>query len=385
MLFGCGDVTDNATTTDKQNSDANSTTSANSDKNEESTDDKYVSLMLNTRTSTKSASNDEFTYLIKTNYNSSDQGHVIIKDYHGNGGAVTIPETLDGYPVVVLYNSAFAGRSDVTDISFPSTLREISFDDFSGGKNEQLLKDTGWFKSLPDGFYYANKVAIGYKGAIPADTTFEIREGTVAVADSAFQFDGSENITNIILPDSIRYLSTYALSGTSIKEVTVKKEWQEYKDSFTHCHKLKKVIFEEGITKTLGGFKQCYKLSEIVLPSTLETIGKCSFMDNPCLKSITMPDNLRYIEDRAFEGCSLTQVQLNRGLYSIGEAAFSDCTELTELYVPRSVKDLGQHPYGFKGIENDKKIDGFTLYVEADSLALQRAQADGLNYQLAQS
>src|ERR1017187_1892992 len=59
----------------------------------------------------------DFTY-------ASDGTNVIITGYTGSGGDVTIPETINGLPVVSIGDWAFYGAS-LTSVTIPNTVKNI--------------------------------------------------------------------------------------------------------------------------------------------------------------------------------------------------------------------------------------------------------------------
>jgi hypothetical protein len=58
-------------------------------------------------------------------------GGVTITGYAGPGGAVTIPDTLGGYPVTGIGASAFAGTTTLTAVTVPGSVTSIGSDAFS--------------------------------------------------------------------------------------------------------------------------------------------------------------------------------------------------------------------------------------------------------------
>lgn len=59
-------------------------------------------------------------------------------------------------------------------------------------------------------------------------------------------------------------------------------------------------------------------------------------------KTITIPNNVKYIEDAAFYGCeNLESVQFSNGLERIGMQCFRECKKLTQLIFPDGLKDIG--------------------------------------------
>jgi len=71
-----------------------------------------------------------------------------------------------------------------------------------------------------------------------------------------------------------------------------------------HCTGLIHVALPSGIKEiTYMMFYECVSLSEIIIPENVETIGSCSFFGTGISK-IVLPTTLKYIEDRAFYGCT---------------------------------------------------------------------------------
>ena len=57
-------------------------------------------------------------------YRAIDTGAEIM-EYYGQGGEITLPETLDSLPVVSVGLCAFIMRTDLTAVTLPKTLRHI--------------------------------------------------------------------------------------------------------------------------------------------------------------------------------------------------------------------------------------------------------------------
>ena len=106
---------------------------------------------------------------------------------------------------------------------------------------------------------------------------------------------------------------------------------------------------------------------DIKIPSELgghpvTGLGEYSFAANPydghqgnplCSKihSVTIPQSVTSIGDRAFDGCSaLTTLSLGEKIKTIGNYAFENCTSLTGVTIPQSVTSIGY--YAFEGCTN---------------------------------
>ena len=122
------------------------------------------------------------------------------------------------------------------------------------------------------------------------------------------------------------------------------------------------------ITKFLGPVGSANpNFYDIKIPSELgghpvTGLGEYSFAANPydghqgnplCSKihSVTIPQSVTSIGDRAFDGCSaLTTLSLGEKIKTIGNCAFENCTSLTGVTIPQSVTSIGY--YAFEGCTN---------------------------------
>ena len=82
------------------------------------------------------------------------------------------------------------------------------------------------------------------------------------------------------------------------------------------------------------------------------SIGDYAFSYCSELTSVTIPDSATSIGKSAFSGCSgLTSVTIGNGVKSIGDYAFSGCRGLTSVTAPDSVTSIGNYTfYGCSGL-----------------------------------
>jgi hypothetical protein len=77
-------------------------------------------------------------------------------------------------------------------------------------------------------------------------------------------------------------------------------------------------------------------LISVVIPEGVRWVG--GFQDCAALRSVTLPDSVTTIADRAFGNCtSLTSVTIPEGVTEIGVAMFHRCTSLASVTIPDSV------------------------------------------------
>lgn len=74
-------------------------------------------------------------------------------------------------------------------------------------------------------------------------------------------------------------------------------------------------------------------ITEVILPESITKIGCKAFYMTKSLQKINFPKSLRAIEQQAFYGSGLTEVNI-LGATAIGNAAFLSCTKMTTLTIP---------------------------------------------------
>ena len=152
----------------------------------------------------------------------------------------------------------------------------------------------------------------------------------------------------------------------SLKDVFVKKaEAIPYGDLFylisnsevtiTGCSSSARGTLE--IPATIGGYPvtsignfafQYSNISSANIPNSVTSIGECAFNDCSELTNITIPDSVTSIGDCAFRYCArLTSVTIGNGVTSIDGGAFEYCTGLTSITIPDSVTSIGDWAFGY--------------------------------------
>lgn len=92
-----------------------------------------------------------------------------------------------------------------------------------------------------------------------------------------------------------------------------------------------------------GAFCQCEQLTSVAFPSSTFTIGDFAFLGCSRLEC-TFPGSISEIGAYAFDGCDrLTVADLSaHPLKAIGQNAFSNCKQLTEVILPGSLQQIGK-------------------------------------------
>lgn len=98
----------------------------------------------------------------------------------------------------------------------------------------------------------------------------------------------------------------------------------------------------------LNIFSNCFGLTSITIPESVNSIAKEAFSGCSGLTSVTISENVVSIGDGVFAGCSgLTSVTIPNSVTSIGSSAFSGCSGLTSITIPNSVTSIGDYAFKF--------------------------------------
>ena len=117
--------------------------------------------------------------------------------------------------------------------------------------------------------------------------------------------------------------------------------------AFSGCRSLSEIVIPSSVT-SIGdnAFSYCDSLSEIVIPSSVTSIGDSVFSGCVSLSEIVIPSSVTSIGDSAFSGCrSLSEIVIPSSVTSIGNSAFYGCRSLSEIVIPSSVTSIGDNAF----------------------------------------
>ena len=164
----------------------------------------------------------------------------------------------------------------------------------------------------------------------------------------------------INIPDTIKYLGLTCFSNLDgVEELTIPAsvktiEYDSDTDTglsytFKGMESLKKVTFL-GDLKWLGGFQDCKKLETVVFKGSVESILTSAFENCTSLKSIDLPDTVRFIDDFAFRNSGLTSIEFPanvRHYFDEFGLVFKDCKDLVKITFAPSYRQSVGFPAGY--------------------------------------
>ena len=284
--------------------------------------------------------------------------------------SVTIPDS-----VTSIGRYAFMNCTGLTNITIPDSVTSIG---------DRAFYDTTWYNNQPDGLVYAGKVAYKYKGTMPNNTSIVLKEGTLGIADFAFQ--GCSGLTSITIPDSVTSVGYAAFSGCTglikiigpsdavsavakqcdskaIAEIVITSGTSISDSAFRDCTSLTTVTIPDSVTSIDGSaFSGCKGLTSVTIGNGVTSIGDSAFRDCTSLTTVTIPDSVTSIDGSAFSGCTgLTSITIPDSVTSIGFAAFFGCTGLTSVTIGNGVTSIGDNAFwGCNGLTSITIPDSVT-------------------------
>lgn len=172
-------------------------------------------------------------------------------------------------------------------------------------------------------------------------------------------------LVTISLPNSVKAIESGALyKCTKLKSVVLPENLQsiEYGDwssgAFADCYSLTDVKFKACNFIGSYAFSNCYALNHVTLPPDLKTIDQYAFANCSSLHSVDFPPLLESIGSYAFQSCALDSISLP-GLTRIDEYAFSGCGNLKEVKVPSTLESVGDK--AFEGCSNLNDVFTYTI------------------------
>lgn len=309
---------------------------------------------------------------------SSELGGWEVRAENKDVTTVTIPDSINGTPVVAIADDGFAGCTKLTTVLLPNTLQHVGASAFNGCTS---LKFTEYSNAKYLGSS-ANPYLLLYTVRNHKDLTgFQTEAGTAFIYDYAFSeleymtlviitenikeigtgaFANSKKLASINIPSNVKSVGDYAFFGCSaLSEVKFGGENPQIGAyAFASCPSLLNFYLPYGLTEISDGMLQNSGLYNIDLPNTLKRIGKRAFESNVNLASVYLPASLVSIDAYAFAGC---------GSIAISNGSAAEKT----ISLPNTLKHVGAYAFSgcfTKKVEKDKDgnpkkdIDGNEIY-----------------------
>ena len=255
--------------------------------------------------------------------------------------------------VTSIENGAFEGCSSLTQIEIPSSVTSIGGYAFSGCSSLTRIEISSNVTSIGVyAFWYCSSLLrIEVDQSNPEYTSEDgvlfNKEKTILIACPGgkqdeykipasvtsidnYAFYKCSSLTQIEIPASVTSIDYYAFHGcSSLLRIEVDQSNSEFTSENGVLFNKEKTI----LIACPGGKQDEYKV-----PASVTGIGDCAFYECSNLTQIEIPASVTSIGNGAFVGCSsLTQIEIPSSVTSIGYEAFELCFSLTIWCYPDSV------------------------------------------------
>ncbi len=154
--------------------------------------------------------------------------------------------------------------------------------------------------------------------------------------------DKNVNLTEVDISPKTKIITRTAFANCGIERLDIHNETEIFDFAFFHNFLLEDAFINCKIISP-SAFTSCGSKTDIGMEMTLVntiSIAEAAFAFC-CFNKLNLPDTLKSIGERAFEGTLFqnTILVLPRNLEHIGLDAFYD-TNLTDIYLPDSIKSL---------------------------------------------
>ena len=288
-------------------------------------------------------------------------------------------------PSVRLIGSyAFAGCSGLIKSAYPNTLSNpFSNDNAICYPAESSIIENGLIYSLDKSTLYYVPLNL---------TNFVIPNTIKSIGDYAFY--GCSALTSIIIPPSVTSIGTSAFSDCNglIKSAYPNSISNPFSSGIAISYPAEGSFIEDGWV--YGADKSAiyfapFDITDIEIPGSVTSIGSDAFSGCTAIKNVTFADgeetlslsnglfadcpletlylgrNLRYSSSSSagyspfYNKTKLKSVEIGKFVSSIGQYAFQNCSALTRIFIPPSVTSIGSDAFsGCTAIKNVSFADG---------------------------
>lgn len=245
-------------------------------------------------------------------------------------GDVVVPDVveIDGklYRVTVVAGAGFRDCINMTSIKLPSGIYRFMYWCFYGCTKLQTITLPKSLKYMSDDFRGCNSLAT--INIEDGNNYYVIKDGAILTNDckTLIYYLPGLKAKEYIIPEYIEDIHVSAFAGNIYLEKVQlsSKITSVSQDAFSGCSALKTVILPENLKSIENGAFKTSSITEITLPSCLETIGNWAFEGCEKLQQITIPQSVLTIGEAAFRMCfALKNVTIKKASpISINETCF---------------------------------------------------------------
>ena len=240
------------------------------------------------------------------------------------------------YGIESIGSSAFTDLNGTTTIDIPDTVKYISEGAFRWTEITEVVIPDGVEAIEDDTFQGCWNLE---KVALPDTVTY--------IGDNAFE--NCEKLSSLSIPEKVTYIGDYAFAYSGISEFVLPEDNKLtnfganalYYTPWYNTQPDGPIYIDDifvGMKLSEGTIIQNVDIKD----GTKLVAGKalCEFTGN-----ISVPDSVKHINNYAFANTSITQDDIPANVETIGQNAFENCLNITELTLPQSLKTIDDYAF----------------------------------------
>lgn len=275
--------------------------------------------------------------------------------YSAFEGCNKLPNIIIPDNVTSIGYSAFKGCSGLTSITIPNGVSSIEKSTFEGCSGLTSIV-------IPDSVSSICNSAFKNCNGL---TSLTIPNSVISIEDYAFY--GCNELTNITLGTSLTSIGYRAFSPENLLNIYYTgdlKSWCENeienisdllfgnttsKNLFIDGKEITgELVIPKGVTKIGIAKFASTKITSIIIPDSVTSIGEKAFHHCSNLTNIVIPDSVTEISFGLLLGCiNLTSINISKNITKIGGSAFLNCYKLETINYSGTMEDFKNIEKGF--------------------------------------
>ena len=234
---------------------------------------------------------------------------------------VHIPKTLEKFGYNCFNNDWKLSEVHISDIA--------AWCDIEFGAPDVSLNETFFMNSNP--LRYAHNLYLNNQLV----TELVIPEGVTEIKPRAFM--DCKNITEITIPSSLSCCGVDAFRSVEPKKVFIS-------DLSNWC----KITFESILSNPLNSAELIIDgetVTDVNFPDGLDEVKPFVFSGYDNLKTVTLPDSITKIGERAFSYSGLKEISFSENIETIENEAFRNCNQLTNVCLPSKLNAVNDYTF----------------------------------------
>ena len=236
---------------------------------------------------------------------------------------------------VKVIHGAFTSCDGLTSVTIPASVTWLVRNPFGYCSNlEEILVEEGNKDYCSEGGVLYNIDKTTLIACPGAKKEYNIPSTVIIIEEDAF--NGCDSLSSITIPAS-EISIPYNIFGSceNLEEILVEDGNKQYCSENGILYDIDKTI----LIACTRAIKECN------IPESVTIIGGRAFCNCSDMTSITIPSSVKTLEFSAFWRSGLNSVTISEGVESIGYGAFSECSSLTSVIIPESVTEIGENAF----------------------------------------